>query len=413
MSAKSADARGGTHIFRRLMIGGLSTLMVLGLVAIVVVTTRISRMNAKLDEIRRAGDPVSIADLTTDPPGKPDQAVTHLLQVESQAVELINGTEALLGGSTTWNREWTDDERERLDSLFGSSDPMFATLAVAQQCPKYGLRINVNAPSQKVNEALLSEIGLPRSIARVNHRHARYLTLSGRPDEAVTVCLGELQLCRLQDEIPTLVASMVNAACRRTTLTTLAAIMQLHDLSDASHEAIERELSKPDLVAVFVDSLKTERALGLDLMDAQRGILATISGAKHNYLDVLNEQIELTSIDAGKPTGANVVATGLTIPVVPAIDSARASHMHMLALTRCLRILNAIKQDGAKDLSQPGAELINSLGLPTEATTDPYTGQSLKVRMAQGYPLVYAVGPNRVDDEGSIGDNMDIGIGPP
>ncbi len=56
---------------------------------------------------------------------------------------------------------------------------------------------------------------------------------------------------------------------------------------------------------------------------------------------------------------------------------------------------------------------LSELGLPAEATIDPFNGEPLHVkRLPQGW-LVYSVGRNLQDDGGKLDDNSDIGVGPP
>jgi len=61
---------------------------------------------------------------------------------------------------------------------------------------------------------------------------------------------------------------------------------------------------------------------------------------------------------------------------------------------------------------------LTDFGLPAEAITDPYTGESLRVKKTPQGWLVYSVGPNFRDDGGKLDDpddqiNGDVGVGPP
>ena len=56
---------------------------------------------------------------------------------------------------------------------------------------------------------------------------------------------------------------------------------------------------------------------------------------------------------------------------------------------------------------------LDDLGLPAEATTDPFNGEPLRVkRTPQGW-MVYSVGGNGVDDGGKLDGRSDVGVGPP
>ncbi len=75
-----------------------------------------------------------------------------------------------------------------------------------------------------------------------------------------------------------------------------------------------------------------------------------------------------------------------------------------------VRVLNAIQSrvlpasDRVPDLAE--------LGLPVEATIDPFNGEPLHVkRLPEGW-MVYSVGINLVDDGGIPDGKSDVGVGP-
>jgi len=79
-------------------------------------------------------------------------------------------------------------------------------------------------------------------------------------------------------------------------------------------------------------------------------------------------------------------------------------------MSRSLRVLNALQArvppggDHVPDLTE--------LGLPAEATIDPFNGKPLNVkRLPQGW-MVYSVGRDGVDDGGKLDWRTDIGAGP-
>jgi hypothetical protein len=84
------------------------------------------------------------------------------------------------------------------------------------------------------------------------------------------------------------------------------------------------------------------------------------------------------------------------------------------ALARCLRVINALQAR-----VPPGSDAVpklSELGLPAEATTDPFTGKPLVVKkLADGW-LVYSVGEDLEDSGGDVdsshGKPKDYGFGP-
>ena len=79
-------------------------------------------------------------------------------------------------------------------------------------------------------------------------------------------------------------------------------------------------------------------------------------------------------------------------------------------MSRCLRVLNAIQARSAN-----GNELVpklNELGLPSEATIDPFNGEPLHVKKLPEGWMVYSVGPDLKDDGGILDGKTDVGAGP-
>jgi hypothetical protein len=82
----------------------------------------------------------------------------------------------------------------------------------------------------------------------------------------------------------------------------------------------------------------------------------------------------------------------------------------VVARVRCLRLINALQAQAPSDSSL--LPKISQLGLPAEATTDPYTGNPLHIkRIRQGW-LVYSVGADFRDDGGELAHDRDVGLGP-
>jgi len=73
------------------------------------------------------------------------------------------------------------------------------------------------------------------------------------------------------------------------------------------------------------------------------------------------------------------------------------------ASIRCLRVLNALQVHGSAGSTE--VPTLVELGLLTEATTDPFTGEPLHVKKTPQGWLVYSVGRNFTDDGGKLDDN--------
>ena len=97
--------------------------------------------------------------------------------------------------------------------------------------------------------------------------------------------------------------------------------------------------------------------------------------------------------------------------VRPGIKAYRNGMERIRASVRTLRVLNAIQAKFAPDAKEPPK--LSELGLPTEATIDPFNGQPLHVKKLPKGWLVYSVGRNLVDDGGIVDGMTDVGVGPP
>ena len=96
--------------------------------------------------------------------------------------------------------------------------------------------------------------------------------------------------------------------------------------------------------------------------------------------------------------------------LVPGLEAAYVAHARSLALSRALRIYNALRQFE----TQHGREAkgLEELSLPVEATVDPFSGQPLKLKSTDEGWVVYSVMQNGVDDGGDFSEMNDYGVAP-
>ena len=92
-----------------------------------------------------------------------------------------------------------------------------------------------------------------------------------------------------------------------------------------------------------------------------------------------------------------------------AILKVREAWCRTQALTRCLRIANAMWQ---KDVWKDNEIKLADLGLPTATIVDPYDDSSIKLTKIKGEWVIYSVGNNLKDDGGNLESYLDVGLGP-
>ena len=201
-------------------------------------------------------------------------------------------------------------------------------------------------------------------------------------------------------------------------------VLRAGPLADKSYAALDAELSHQSLVDASVIALRGERAFGLQRFgemseDWRVGYMKLPSG-KYDECDYL-VLLESLIADAPRPyydrenqdkVHSLLVSGGaLTRTLVPTAEATSIATARAQALNRCLRVFNAIARRAAA--GQTDEPKLADLGLPAEATVDPFNGQPLHVKkLADGW-LVYSVNGNLKDDGGDIAQIDDIGLGPP
>src|SRR5262249_57741032 len=111
------------------------------------------------------------------------------------------------------------------------------------------------------------------------------------------------------------------------------------------------------------------------------------------------------------PPGGGLTPYGPLVPLLqPGLASAREPADRVRAMSRSLRILNALQvrvPSGDDQVPQ-----LNDLGLPAETTIDLFNGMPLRVEKVPEGWKVYSVGSNGVDDGGKLDQRADVGVGP-
>ncbi len=394
---------------------------VAGLVAIVlaIVTAGLAwrdraARDAMIAPIREAGDPVSIADLRPSDVDSDDNAVTFLVRVASELQQVVNEVYPVaMSDGFDWATGLTDDQQQKTEDILAAHPEVKNAVERASQCRSLQWPLEHSAKPSVFSEALLHFSQSMRSVARYHVAMTRQLAASGDADAAANACVQGLQIVRLQDSTPTIMASMVNTACRVSLVDNLGGLIKHHQLKPETHQAIEGELSKHGSLDPFVLTLKSERAFGIASFGTfpNLPVIGWVAGELENYVKYMNQQIAIGGEwPSQQATTETVKTSGMTDLLVPAVKSAREANLRSIAQTRCVRVFNAIQSQPA-DAKSPS---IDSLGLPAEAIIDPFSGDPLIMQNSDAGWTVYSVGPNGTDDGGQVTSEesvpLDIGI---
>lgn len=369
-----------------------------------------ARLERRIALIKEAGDPVSIAELAPPADVAPeDNAAVILARVEEAASKMyVELAPHAHSEDFSWERGLSETQITNVEQTLEAFPDVLPAFVDASQCTTLaGIYDYDVAPTRFMESLLTGEI---RTVIRLEDCYARYLASTGKPEEAVEAYLRVLRLAKLHQSEPTLVSFLVNIALRGVAINGLNGIFHTADLESITYQKIEQELSAQDNGEHFVHTLKTERVFGIESFRSLSGWLGLLKSQWINYLDYMEHQIALgAQSEYQLQEVKELEARGLTVLVQPAVFASRSAMNRSRARLRCLRILNAIY---SLETMSDTVDL-ESLGLPSDALVDPYSGKMLLTKSTPRGWLVYSVGKNKNDDEGQIGDSqLDFGVGP-
>jgi hypothetical protein len=373
-----------------------------------------AKRNAAISSIREAGDPVSIAELRPDEVAPSENAATHLMPILDDLEKLVSEIYPIaLAEEFDWKSGLTGDQQEKSEAILATHAKVNEALQLASRCEATNWPLDYNNTPSDFTEELLDKTSLARNVARFHIAKARTLAANRNADAATDVCVQGLRIVRLQNDTPTLVASMVNTACRNSLLSELSGLLQHHKLTPATHQAIEAELIQHDTLDTFIQTLKSEQAFGISSFDEFPSVpgLGVFAAQFANYIDYMDEQIAFSSHLPFEQTQVeSVQPSGLTNLIAPAVKSGREAYFRSIAHLRSVRVLSAILSLEPA----PPSPNVDGLGLPAEATVDPYSGNPLIIKKTDAGWTVYSVGPNVTDDGGQITSDatasLDVGV---
>lgn len=368
-----------------------------------------AQLEARLTEIRDAGDPATLADLVKPEVAPEENAATYLRRAASDADKLYGSiVDATQTEDFDWVKGLDDANLKTVEEGFAKFPLVMRLIEEACQQEYYVWPYDESSTTEEFTQASIESVQLLRMIARVMGARGRQLVSRGEPDEACGVYLDLLRISRLHEAEPLLISFLANMGTRSLPLEALRNLLEQHQLKPATYAAIEAELLQHEEMQSFVWTLKSERAFGIESFRAAPGVGMLLQDWV-NYLDVMQSEIALGAVsvyEIDQPPAAKVGSLAST--VTPAIAASRTALCRTRAFVRTLRIANAAKQLG---LANPllGA---SDLHLPAEVFVDPFTGKPLQIRATQAGWLIYSVGANQQDDGGDFSTMKDVGIGP-
>jgi hypothetical protein len=383
----------------------------------------------KLAAIREAGDPVTLFDLerrVSD--GRLKNAAGPLGRAGKGIQAMLKDVSAITDSDDYQAGKLSEEDRKKLKAVFEANADVVDLLQEAGECAVYQPQISYTvqrrgggadvAPSQVITAALNDGTNF-REVIRLLQIRSRLQVAEGQQHEALQTCLLLLRLVRLYDGNLFIVNGLVTCAGRTVAVESTNRVLRSGPIKDADRDALESELARHDSHDGYIRTLKNERAFGVSSYDSLKTWMnrALQDNDECRYLDLVQEQIELAPkpYDEFVSSVKNFIATrGRFTPLAdlwfPAAQKAREADERTRGVVRCLRVLNGLQRAGVKPAN--GEPKLDALKLPAGATSDPFTGEPLHVKVVGGDWVIYTVGPDLQDNGGDLAGGKDFGVGP-
>jgi hypothetical protein len=279
-----------------------------------------------------------------------------------------------------------------------------------------------DVPEDVTTETFLDwfpEISVNLDAARYLACRARHLASCGHHEEAIKCCLQGMQIADQTSKPPVGITDVVRNEIRRTVFEAAYDVFGRGSISQHSLDILAKALTQTDEVSLFEEMLRAERAFFITGAEESfrkewYRVPFSVAGAC-DCLDFYEAQFDL--IDRpyatfaawfhNQPTGKR---NRFSLELIDAsfLQGLRHAFERNRVMTRCLQVLIAL----APRLANGQTPSIESLGLPEEIITDPFSGKHLILKYSAAGPILYSVGPNLIDDGGDFTDDRDIGLGP-
>ncbi len=409
-----------------------------------------ARLEGRLAALRAAGEPVTLRDLQPEPvPAEQDAALLlssirpRLEAWQAESHQAFSDLRGQTPPESTPADRLTEEEYRTLRPLWDRYADIWPILQQAAARPTYRSQVDFTASAERFLMENDEQRALPYSGGNYLVQRIDLLRHEGQRDETLRTCVTLFALARHAEREPTLAAYHSPLLWRRSGAWLGNAILQEGPVAPGLRQALEEEVGRHDRLDGFLGALRSERALGLDMFQAmftgevgreaggaaRPSVLQTFAKwlapliqwryRSHacDYLDVMNAAIAwgvrpyYQTIDQARPelkwshdlTAHTVFEYSLVYGI---LERTRAE-------MRCLRVLNALQRR-----AETGDETtaLTELGLPPDATIDPFSGELLRVKKSDRGWTVYSVGRDLKDHGGDIEDPVeppDYGFGPP
>lgn len=384
--------------------------LILGTLALVGFTAKAIwdnlRVANRIAALKAAGEPVGLADLARTPAVAPeDNAATYLQQAQSGLAAIRASIDDAYSAASPAEQQAFDAGQPgpvmiaALRAAFAAHPEALASLSKASKCPVYLPPTDASGGTATFSQSMIDSAQAVRGAIRVAGYRAELAAAEGNRPESLDAALEMFRLARLLDGRPTIVVYLVGLATRESAIGAADRVIRAGPLSRTSHEALEQELARHDLLKQYQSALRAERAYGLSSM-GELPWSPFRAADRADYLDFVEASLpadEQASLDAADKAEALVSqARPLTRTVAPTLRATSTATARTLAHLRSLRILNALLQselEGGSSIVQ-----LEELGLPPNALIDPTNDQPLRAKKTASGWVVYSLDKDMPED---------------
>lgn len=387
-----------------------------------------SQLAARLDELRQAGEPVRLVDLGRKPIPPETNADTFLRRADADLQAIQKELEAMYPRVGYPQGKPTPAEQEKLEKLFAAHPDLIPMLEQAAAAPDHAPQLDTTLSRTKFLESCIDLATQHRPIYRILRARSELLLAQGHPDEAVAAQLLLLRLTRQWRREPMMLGYLVTAVGEYIAMEVINQVLQAGPVAPATRQAIEAELTHHDTMDGYTHALRTERALSLETAREMPGarfwpvriftnsLMLRLIDLYDRYLAAASQpflQVAEERKAVPRPLFHLNPYDGLVTLLEPSLLSALEAGDRVRAMARSLRVLNALQERAGVSPKGDSIARLVDLGLPHEATIDPFNGEPLRVKSSPRGWTVYSVSRNGVDDGGELGRAVDVGVGPP
>ncbi len=382
-------------------------------------------LERRLLELRQAGDPVQLSDLAREPIPPELNADVYLRRATDDLDAIQQELMVLYPKTGVPTGDLSKSEQEKLEQLFAAYPRLMPLLEQAAECPDYDPGIDGSLPPSRFLDPGMDRGSKHRLLARVLRARTALLVAEGRIDDALASSVLVLRLTRHWRREPMLIGYLMTVACEQATMNGVNQALQAGPISPSARRALDAELALHDTMDGLRWALRSERTCSLSSVREFPSARMWIGRGFSNDLQLRLIRIFDHSLDQAQRPYSEVTASknpdgarrgglnplGLLVTLLePPLKAAREPTERVRAMSRCLRVLNALQSRATTKSDQ--VPNLADLGLPLEVTVDPYNGEPLHLRKTPAGYLVYSVGKNLADDGGKLDGISDIGAGP-